>query len=480
MANELSVNNVVTVSLAAAQSGLSDYNVNNLAILTSETPNASFGALGYKLYLNASELATDFGSDSDTYHMGAQVFAQSPNILNGGGYLAVITYASGVAAKGSATFSANPSASDTITIGSTTLTFKTETSAETDVKIGETLAETLQNLVSKTISGVSLLYSNEGVLTITATTLGTSGNSIALAKSSSVITLSGATLTGGSATESTAQAIQRAEGLVAFYGVISQRTLTTSEIQDAAAYVQTVNKLFGYVLWDAQELQAGGLFKTIADLKYTHARGLFYSNSATAKLFLAGYFGRLLSTNFEGSNTVQTMHLKDIVGVTADTDITQTLLNLAKENGADTYPSIAGLPKVFCSGANDYADQVYNLAWLIGKIEVAGFNTLATTSTKVPQTEAGMDVLKGAYRLVLDQAVRNGYLAPGKWNRVDKFGDVAAFDQNIEQVGYYIYSSPVALQSVSDREARKAPLVQIAAKEAGAIHSTSILLYINA
>ena len=480
MANELSINNVVTVSLAAAQSGLSDYNVNNLAILTTETPNLSFGNLGYKNYLNASEVATDFGSDSDTAKMAASVFSQSPNILNGGGYLAVILYANGVAAKGTAAFSANPAASDTITIGSTTLTFKAAASESTDVAIGQTLAETLQNLAAKTISGVALSYDNEGVLTIAATELGTSGNSIALAKSSDVITLSGATLAGGSATESTLQAIQRAQGLVDFYGVISQRTLANAEIEEAAAYVQGINKLFGFVLSDSSELQAGGLFKSIAEKGEKHARGLFYSDSAKAKLYLAAFFGRLLSTNFEGSNTVQTMHLKDLVGIEADPNLTQTLLNLAKENGADCYPNIAGLAKVFCSGANGYVDQVYNLAWLIGRIEVAGFNTLATVSTKVPQTEQGMDILKGAYRLVLAQGVRNGYLAPGKWNRVDKFGDIAAFDENIEQTGYYIYSSPVALQSASDRNARKAPLVQIAAKEAGAIHSTSILLYINA
>lgn len=480
MPNELSINNVVTVSLAAAQSGLSDYNVNNLAILTDESTNESFGSLGYKTYLNASEVATDFGSDSDTYKMATSVFAQSPNILNGGGYLAVIKYADGVAAKGTATFSANPTANDTITIGSTTLTFKATASVSTDVAIGETLAETLQNLVAKTITGVALSYSNEGVLTIEATELGTSGNSIALAKSSTAITLSGATLEGGSATESTAQAIQRAEGLVPFFAVISQRNLGAEEIEAAAAYVQTVNKEFGYVLTDDAQLQAGGLFKHLTELKYNKSRGLFYSDSTYAFNYLAAYFGRYLSTEFEGSNTVQTMHLKDLVGIPADPGLTQTLLNLAKDNGADCYANIAGVAKVFCSGANGFADQVYNLAWLVGKLEVAGFNVLATVSNKVPQTEAGMDILKGAYRLVLDQAVRNGYLAPGKWTRVDKFGDVAAFDQNVEQVGYYIYSAPVSQQSVSDRAARKAPLVQIAAKEAGAIHSTSILLYVNA
>ena len=169
MPNELSINNVVTVSLAAAQSGLSDYNVNNLALLTDEPTNDSFGNLGYKTYLNASEVATDFGSNSDTYKMATKVFAQSPNILNGGGYLAVIKYADGVAAKGSATFSANPTANDTLTIGSTTLTFKATASAAGDVAIGETLVETLQNLVSQTVTGVALSYTESGVLNIEAT-----------------------------------------------------------------------------------------------------------------------------------------------------------------------------------------------------------------------------------------------------------------------------------------------------------------------
>ena len=50
---------------------------------------------------------------------------------------------------------------------------------------------------------------------------------------------------------------------------------------------------------------------------------------------------------------------------------------------------------------------------------------------------------------------------------------------NILNVGYYIYSAPVNLQNTADRVARKAPLVQIAIKEAGAIHSTGLVIDIN-
>ena len=46
MSNQLDITNVVTISLSAAQTGLGEYNVNNLAIFTSETAGETFGDLG--------------------------------------------------------------------------------------------------------------------------------------------------------------------------------------------------------------------------------------------------------------------------------------------------------------------------------------------------------------------------------------------------------------------------------------------------
>ena len=90
-----------------------------------------------------------------------------------------------------------------------------------------------------------------------------------------------------------------------------------------------------------------------------------------------------------------------------------------------------------------------------------------------------MQILINAISDVERQAVANGYLAPGKWNSPDTFGDLDDFHRNIEENGYYNYHQPVALQAQSEREQRKAPLVQIAGKEAGAIHSANILIYIE-
>ena len=105
---------------------------------------------------------------------------------------------------------------------------------------------------------------------------------------------------------------------------------------------------------------------------------------------------------------------------------------------------------------------------------------MAQSSTKLPQTEDGISVLKGAYRQVCEQAVANQYSAPGAWNNATTFGNQADFVRNISERGYYIYSAPIAKQLAADRAARIAPLVQIALKEAGAVHKANIIVYINA
>ena len=108
-----------------------------------------------------------------------------------------------------------------------------------------------------------------------------------------------------------------------------------------------------------------------------------------------------------------------------------------------------------------------------------GFNYLRKTNTKIPQTEAGMTGLKNAYETRCVRAVRNGLIAPGKWNDSVPFGNSEDFLRNIEEKGYYIYSLPVAQQQQSEREQRIAPLVQIAIKLSGAFHSSNVIVNVQ-
>src|ERR1700758_1493892 len=111
-------------------------------------------------------------------------------------------------ATGSASFSGQPTAADTITIGGTAVTFVSALTTGNQILIGSSLAATLQNALtflagSADVNLVKFTYYVVGsVLYFAAVTTGTAGNSLTLVKSSTVITLSGATLAGGSGTDS--------------------------------------------------------------------------------------------------------------------------------------------------------------------------------------------------------------------------------------------------------------------------------------
>lgn len=282
------------------------------------------------------------------------------------------------------------------------------------------------------------------------------------------------------ASESLATAIARVVDDVFFVGIISDFYPTISSggkaLADAVQALQ--NKIL--MLPSATYSDVAGAFTAIQAGGDYNTRCLFYATSALdARLFAAAYAGKGFSTNFAQFNGTQTMNLKQLATIDPDESITQTEYDACKTAGVDIYTDIAGFSCVISNGANQYFDEVYNLVWFVASLQVAGFNALATVGGKVPQTEPGVSVLKSAYRTICDQAVNNAYAAPGTWTSSETFGNQTDFLANIQQKGYYIYSTPVGQQSTADRVARKAPLIQIALKEAGAIQSSSVIVQIN-
>jgi hypothetical protein len=103
-------------------------------------------------------------------------------------------------ATGTLTFSANPAADDTVTIGGTAITYKASGAAGSQINIGATKEDTAQALVTYITAHPSLgveASRSGAVVTFTAIERGLSGNSITLAESSTATTVSGANLTGG-------------------------------------------------------------------------------------------------------------------------------------------------------------------------------------------------------------------------------------------------------------------------------------------
>lgn len=288
-------------------------------------------------------------------------------------------------------------------------------------------------------------------------------------------------------TETMTAAITRMAGELYFEGILTTRNLTNEDASAVSTLVQSMkNRIFPLPAADVTAVAQGGLFSQVAS--NTNTKCLLYLRGDTteeaqlnSRLFAAAYLSRGLAVNYSGSDTTITMNLKDLIGIEADTNISETILNQCVNVGADCFPSIEGLAKVVSNRQGGmYFDQVANQIWFLNAIQRAVFNTLATTQTKIPQTEAGLEKMAKAIRGVCSQGVTNGFIAPGTWNSPDTFGNYEDFMRNIEEFGYYIYHQPVVEQTQNEREQRKAPLFQIAVKEAGAVHSANILIYIEA
>ena len=281
--------------------------------------------------------------------------------------------------------------------------------------------------------------------------------------------------------ETLAEAIVRLSGDVYFGGAISAQALDSSNAIAVASACQTLKVIF--VLPQTSTDALTGVFKTIIDAGNSYTKCFLYTVSEAKSIqAAAAYISRGFAVNFEAQNACMTMNLKDLAGIDVDDGISQSVYTACKTLGVDCYCGIEGLPKVISNAPSGglYFDQILNRLWFNQRLKVQYFNTLAGTATKIPQTEAGMNSVKNALRSVCDLAVYNGFLAAGKWNGSDKFGNVEDFVRNIADFGYYIYSAPVASQSQTTRASRAAPVVQIAGKEAGAFHSGSIIVQFEA
>lgn len=283
-------------------------------------------------------------------------------------------------------------------------------------------------------------------------------------------------LVGG--TEALGTAITRVASKIFYNAIISTNYPAKGSMKVLADQVQGLGKIMMLPTNDTTVIAAD--FTDIKNAGDKNTRCILNTVDAlTARLTAAAYAGRGFSTDFTGSLTAITMNAKQLITILPDEGITQTLLGQCQAAGVDVYADIGGIPAVLSSGANGFFDQVYNLSWFVNQLQINGANALVQLGTKIPQTESGVSVLKSAYRQVCEQGLANGYIAPGEWTAADTFGVQGDFLNNIRQRGYYIYYTPVNQQVASDRDARKAPLFQIAIKEAGAVHSSIVNVFVN-
>lgn len=496
MTDTISITNIINVSITDTPQGINTRNVNSLALFTTDQPG---NIDPYRTYVSASAVATDYGTDSVTADMANAIFAQSPNILSGDGRLVIIPLEQDTAGGNAA--SATAGILTTADLSSTLANIITVNNGDIRVTIDSVNYDLTGLNFTRATTWADIAAILQAQLIVAVVTAITNGFTIESKKVGTSSTVALASLPGGTGTdlygvgyfkgasatpvagtnatgETIEEAITRTEGLVSYTGIISNLQMQDAVIEDLAAFIQARDYIFLNSSASTQDI--AGLGTTITEAGEKQTRILLYTDGIDeANLMKAAYTGRYFSTNFSGSNTAATMNLKQLATITPDAGINQTIYDQAILAGVDLYVSYSGYPGVLSTGANDYADNVYANLALKFALEAAGFNYLAGTNTKVPQTEDGMNGLKNAYAQVCQQFVANGTIAPGTWTSSETFGNPEIFRQNIEQAGYYIYSIPIAQQDSVERAQRKAPLVQIAIKRAGAIHTSSVIVVIN-
>ena len=481
----------INVSLAATPSGLAGFNTNSIAIFSNETAGFSDS---YKAYITPEGVKDDFGSDSLTYKMANALFTPVPNFRTGGGYLYIFPF-NGVNAT-SASFTtpvltSNVTAFQNVSNGDLSITIDGTDYLVTglnfsNVKTVQDIANVIKNknldvniavvnnaivFTSRRFGDTSGLYSQVTINTVT----GGSGTDISTVEYLNAV--AGTEEDGTNASGQTlADAVTNALKEVYFGGVLSTQYVEDNALLSNASAIQALDCDYFEVIPSLADISGvGASIKAAGNGK---TRTLAYSLEDN-KVAVATYATIAKSVNFDGSNTANTLNLKTLTGVLPDKNLNDTYVLAAKTNGVDIYGNTGGISCVYSNDNNGYTDDIENQLWFKKAIEVAGFNYLRQTNTKIPQTEAGMAGLKNAYAQICEKGIKNGVIGAGTWSTAIPFGDPDDFKRNIAEKGYYIYSEPIAEQSQVDREARKAPVVQIAIKMSGAFHSSDVIIYVE-
>ena len=243
----------------------------------------------------------------------------------------------------------------------------------------------------------------------------------------------------------------------------------------AAIEAASVSRIFGVTSADSTILDAATTTDLASKLKAAKYSRTFIQYSTSSRYAALSSFARAFTVDFTGSNTTITLKFKQLPGVTYETLGTSQANNLEAKN-CNVYVYYENDTAILEQGVmanGDFFDERHGLDWLQNAVQTADYNTLYTSTTKIPQTDAGTTTRIANIELVLDKAVQNGLFAPGKWTG-GPIGQLNTGDMLTK--GYYTWAENVDDQLQVDREARKGVPIQVAGKLAGAVHYGTVAI----
>lgn len=417
-------------------------------------------------------------------------------------------------AVGSLTFGGQPANNDTLTLSSYVITFVTGTPAAGQVQIGGSLAATMTNLVTfinaNAAGDVNLArfaaYSDgTSKVYLRSTVAGTAGNSYTMAKSSANITLSGATMAGGTASDIAVllAMLSTSSGAYTVQGQAAETAVTATTLMDSrfgnkwyamvcpsgtdsdhlaiAALLEgtTTKHVYGITTSEAGVLSTVDTSNIAYQLKALSYKKTTVQYSSTNAYAVVSMLARILTTDYNANNSTITLAYKTEPGITTE-GMTTSQLDALQNNNCNVVVNFSNdvgiLAPIVVMSSGDPVDTILGLDWFAVTLQTALFNLLYTSTTKIPQTDAGNAVVAAQIAAVCEQAVNNGLVGPGIWTQ-GGFGSLKT-NQPLPR-GYYVYQPPIATQSAASRALRESVAFQVALCLAGSIEFVNVSVTVN-
>lgn len=489
----LPVSRLIHVGVNLTPSGAQGQDLSTLLIMGTSTVIDPVERM--RTYSRIEDVAADFGTSAEEYLAAVLWFEQVPqpsSLLIG----RWVSAASTGGLKGATLSAASQamSAWTSITDGSFTFT-KDAGSAQNITGLNFSAATNLNAVaavIQAALTGVTVVWNAVYArFEMTSTTTGaTSAISFLTAAPSGTdissqlgmrSTSSGAYRFQGQAAES---AIDAVTAMSLQFGQQWYALVVPSAIDDdhleIAPFIEASNTkhFYGITTQEAGVLSAVSTTDIAYVLKQLGYKKTMVQYSSSNAYAVVSALARILTTDYNGNSTVITLMYKQEPGIVAE-GINTTQVGVLEAKNCNVFAAYDNNTAIFepgvtCSGI--FTDIVLGTDWLAVDLITNLYNLLYTSTTKIPQTDAGTHLLVTTCESVLSQAVINGLLAPGVWN-AGGFGQLAQGDYLSK--GFYVYAPSVNDQDPADRAARISVPIQIAAKLAGAVHEVVVNVLVN-
>ena len=491
--NQLPVSRLISVVVNLAPNAAQAQNLNALLVLGSSTVIDTVER--FRIYYSLADVTGDFGTSGPEYNAARLYFSQVPQpaqLLIG----RWVETASSGGLRCATLSAANQQLSVWTAITAGSFSYAKDAGGPTNVTgINFSAATTLTAvaaIIQAALTGVTVLWNaafqrfeftssttgtTSAVSFLSATGSGTDISSLIGGRSTS----SGAYVFAGLAVETAvaAAALFDANYGQQWYGMNIPEAVDADHLA-VAGFLEGTNAKHTYwvTTQEAGVLVSSDTTNVAYQLKALGHNRTFTQYSSGSAYAVASAAGRALSVDYTGNNTVIALMYEQEPGVTSEA------LNTTQAAAIDgfncnvfaAYDNNTSIVQKGSMASGVRSDVITGTDWFVVTLQTALYNVLYTSDTKIPQTDAGMNVLATTAEAVCRQAVVNGLVAPGVWN-TGGFGLLKQGDYLDK--GFYVYIAPVSTQNSSDRAARKSMPIQIALKLAGAVETIAVTVNVN-